>query len=98
MPFFRGFARRLGERSENFNQYVLAAQAEGRQAFDPMALPGGYPNLLAGDDSDRVAKSYGPNAGRLIRAKRHYDPDNVFCSAIPLPVSQSTMAGVTASP
>jgi hypothetical protein len=30
MPFFRGLARRIGERSENFDQYVLAAQAEGR--------------------------------------------------------------------
>jgi hypothetical protein len=26
-----------------------------------MALPGGYPNLLAGGDADRVAKSYGRN-------------------------------------
>ena len=51
-----------------------------------MALPGGYPNFLAGDDPDRVAKSYGPNAGRLIAAKRHYDPDNVFNFAIPLPL------------
>jgi Berberine and berberine like len=33
-------------------------------------------------------KSYGRNAERLIKAKRHYDPDNVFCSAIPLPVGQ----------
>ena len=57
-----------------------------RQAFAPMALPGGYPNYLVGDDSDRVAKSYGPNAGRLIAAKRHYDPDNIFNSANPLPV------------
>jgi FAD/FMN-containing dehydrogenase len=56
-----------------------------RHAFDAMALPGGYPNLLGGDDPDRAAKSYGPNAERLIRAKRHYDPDNVFRSAIPLP-------------
>jgi hypothetical protein len=36
---------------------------------------------------DRAAKSYGHNAGRLIKAKKHYDPDNVFCSAIPLPVT-----------
>ena len=57
-----------------------------RQAFAPMALPGGYPNFLAKDDWDRVAKSYGPNADRLIAAKRCYDPGNVFCSAIPLPV------------
>jgi hypothetical protein len=59
-----------------------------RQAFARTALPGGYPNFLIGDDSDRVAKSYGPNAERLIRAKRRYDPDNVFCSAIPLPAGR----------
>ena len=66
-----------------------------REAFDAIALPGGYPNLLAGDeDPDRVARSYGRNAGRLIRAKRRYDPDNVFRSAIPLPVA-SAMAGAS---
>ena len=54
--------------------------------FDATALPGGYPNLLAADDLDRAAKSYGGNAERLIKAKRRYDPDNVFRSAIPLPV------------
>jgi hypothetical protein len=54
-------------------------------AFDAVALPGGYPNLLAGSDVDRATKSYGPNAERLVEAKRHYDPDNVFSSAIPLP-------------
>ena len=57
-----------------------------REAFAPMALPGGYPNFLAGDDAERVEQSYGPNAGRLIAAKRHYDPDNIFNSAIPLAV------------
>jgi FAD/FMN-containing dehydrogenase len=57
-----------------------------RQAFAPMALPGAYPNFLVGDDAERVEQSYGPNAGRLIAAKRHYDPDNIFNSAIPLPV------------
>ena len=59
-----------------------------------MALPGGYPNLLAGGDADREAKSYGGNVERLIEAKRQYDPDNVFSSAIPLPVSRA-MAGVS---
>jgi FAD/FMN-containing dehydrogenase len=55
------------------------------RAFDSVALPGGYPNLLAPDDAERAVKSYGPNGERLIKTKRHYDPDNVFRSAIPLP-------------
>jgi hypothetical protein len=36
-------------------------------------------------DADRATKSYGRNAARLVAAKRQYDPDNVFTSAIPLP-------------
>jgi Berberine and berberine like len=35
------------------------------------------------------SKSYGRNAERLIKAKWHYDPDNVFRSAIPLPVDRN---------
>jgi hypothetical protein len=58
------------------------------RAFDATALPGGYPNFLPQGDADRAAKSYGGNSERLIRAKRQYDPDNVFSSAIPLPVSK----------
>ena len=61
-----------------------------RRALDAIALPGGYPNLLPDSDADRAAKSYGPNAARLIEAKRKYDPDNVFCSAIPLPKDQDS--------
>jgi hypothetical protein len=57
-----------------------------REAFTT-ALPGGYPNFLTGDDEDRAALSYGGNAQRLIDAKRRYDPDNIFSSAIPLPPS-----------
>jgi hypothetical protein len=55
-----------------------------REAF-ATALPGGYPNLLGRNDRDRAASSYGNNAGRLLEAKRRYDPDNFFSSAIPLP-------------
>ena len=58
------------------------------RAFDAMALPGGYPNFLPQGDADRAAKSYGGNSERLIRAKRQYDPDNIFSSAIPLPPSE----------
>ena len=61
------------------------------RAFDALALPGGYPNLLGADDADRAAKSYGDNAGRLLAAKKQYDPDNVFRSAIPLPARCKTL-------
>jgi Berberine and berberine like len=41
-------------------------------------FPADIPNLLDGDDPDRVASSYWCNTERLMRAKWHYDPDNVF--------------------
>jgi hypothetical protein len=59
-----------------------------RQSLHARALPGGYPNLLAGADTERVGKSYGSNLDRLLRAKRQYDPVNLFSSAIPLPLHQ----------
>jgi hypothetical protein len=46
------------EEEQRHRQWARA----NRQAFAPIALPGGYPNFLTGDDVDRVAKSYGPNA------------------------------------
>ena len=52
-------------------------------ALDKEALPGGYPNLLGPDDEDRARDSYGANLPRLLAAKRHYDPDDVFASVIP---------------
>jgi FAD/FMN-containing dehydrogenase len=56
-----------------------------RHAFGAAMIPGGYPDLLADGDTKRARQSYGSNAEWLLRAKRHYDPDNVFCSASPLP-------------
>jgi len=52
-------------------------------ALDPVALPGAYPNLLGPEHEDRARDSYGGNLGRLLAAKRRYDPDNVFASAVP---------------
>jgi len=35
--------------------------------------------------------SYGVNADRLIKARRHFDPDNTFNSAIPLPAGPGVL-------
>ena len=68
-------------------------------AFDAIALPGGYPNLLPKGDTGRATKSFGGNAERLIKAKRIYNSENIFCSAIPLPVLRGfKVAGRTAVP
>lgn len=45
------------------------------------ALPGGYPNLLAPDEPQRVQLAYGPNAKRLLDIRRRYDPDGIFSTA-----------------
>jgi FAD/FMN-containing dehydrogenase len=85
----------FADRSDELDEYAHYQWARAtREAFDSMALPGGYPNLLAGGDKGRATKSYGCNVDRLLKAKRHYDPDNIFCSAIPLPVGRA-MAGAS---
>ncbi len=79
------------------DRYVLQQHQQWAEnallGFDRLALPGGYPNLLGNGNPARAAKSYGDNAARLVRAKRQYDPDNVFHSAIPLPNSRHAKAG-----
>jgi FAD/FMN-containing dehydrogenase len=55
-------------------------------ALAPVALPGGYPNLLGPDDHDQIAEAYGPNTARLLAIKQRYDPDGFF-SATPLPAN-----------
>ena len=52
-------------------------------------------------DVGRATKSFGRTAERLIKAKRRYDPDNVFRPAIPVPVGGNggpTLAAVRARP
>ncbi|MFF0307476.1 FAD-binding protein [Streptosporangium sp. NPDC004379] len=41
-------------------------------------LPGGYPNLLGPEDTERTAAAFGPNAERLRAAKQRYDSGLVF--------------------
>jgi FAD/FMN-containing dehydrogenase len=57
-----------------------------RVSFEMKAFAGTYPHFLGPADRIRAGRSYGGNAARLIKAKRQYDPDNVFRSAFPLPV------------
>ena len=56
------------------------------KALAPMALPGGYPNMLGPDDSEQIPFAYESNAERLIAAKKRFDQDDVFSSATPLRV------------
>jgi FAD/FMN-containing dehydrogenase len=49
------------------------------------ALPGGYPNMLAPHQQEQTVQAYGSNLGRLQRAKRLFDPEAIFTSAISLP-------------
>jgi FAD/FMN-containing dehydrogenase len=55
-------------------------------SLEPSAIPGGYASLLATDAYERIDAAYGCNALRLRRLKKRFDPDGVFCAAIPLPL------------
>jgi FAD/FMN-containing dehydrogenase len=48
----------------------------------PLALPGGYSNLLAPDAHERTRLAYGRNATRLLQLERRYDPDGIFSQAV----------------
>jgi len=48
----------------------------------PLALPGGYANMLSPEERERARMAYGANAARLVMLKGRYDPDGVFSSAI----------------
>jgi hypothetical protein len=55
----------------------------------PLALPGGYPNMLGPDEHEQTGQAYGSNGGRLTTLKRVFDPDGIFTSAISLPVAEN---------
>ncbi|WP_327066614.1 FAD-binding oxidoreductase [Kitasatospora sp. NBC_01302] len=49
------------------------------------ALPGGYPNLMGADESERALLGFGANAERLLAVKRRFDPAAVFSGVPALP-------------
>jgi FAD/FMN-containing dehydrogenase len=51
-------------------------------ALSKVALSGGYPNLLAPSDVDRVQQFYGESATRLNKIKQRVDPNDVFRSGV----------------
>ncbi len=94
-------ATAFGIRAEHFMVEVIScwdptSQEKGKphrqwaehlsKALAPMALPGGYPNMLGPDDSEQIPFAYGSNKERLMAAKERFDQDDVFSSAIPLRV------------
>ncbi|MGE5215898.1 MAG: FAD-binding oxidoreductase [Chloroflexota bacterium] len=48
------------------------------KASAPYASSGAYINFMTEDEDNRVAAAYGSNYDRLVQAKKHYDPKNVF--------------------
>src|SRR6266851_489771 len=72
--------------SEKKSQHHRQWAEDLSKTLAPMALPGGYPNMLGPDDSEQIPFAYGSNAERLIAAKKRFDQDDVFSSATPLRV------------
>ena len=44
----------------------------------PAMVPGVYVNFMSGDEADRVPEAYRNRWERLVAAKTHYDPNNLF--------------------
>jgi hypothetical protein len=93
-------ATAFGTRTEHFTAFIYSAweqdddaRSEQHRAWGndlssqlaPLALSGGYANLLATQSLEQIEAAYGDNAPRLREVKLKYDPTNTFSSAIPLP-------------
>jgi FAD/FMN-containing dehydrogenase len=91
-------ATAFGLRTEHFMMEIIAAWVPGdgrdslhrkwarhtSQNLAPYAFPGGYANMLGPDEREQIIAGYGANFARLQQAKKRFDPDNIFSSAIPL--------------
>jgi FAD/FMN-containing dehydrogenase len=51
-----------------------------KEKLAPLAMRGGYPNILGPNESSRVRTFYGSAAQRLSDLKRRYDPSDLFRS------------------
>ena len=69
-----------GPHSEGARHRAWADELD--RALEPYALPGGYPNLLAPDETERLETAYGRNAARLRTLWSRHDPDGMFAAAI----------------
>jgi Berberine and berberine like len=90
----------FGIRREHFMVELIASWPSGDGAshrswadaaaerLRPLALPGGYANLLGPGHRQQIAHAYGRNADRLLAVKASVDPESVF-SAVPLPAAGS---------
>ena len=67
-----------GEDPATTDQPHLDWMEQVSASLAPGALPGGYPNILGPQDSDRTALGFGANLERLRVTKHRYDPDSVF--------------------
>lgn len=94
----------FGLRAEHFMVEIIAAWEPSADDDGPIhrewartvsenlalhALPGGYPNMLGPEEHDQNARAYGSNTARLQQLKRIFDPEEIFTSAISIPVQKA---------
>jgi FAD/FMN-containing dehydrogenase len=69
----------------------LAQVAKVYAAMRPYLPGASYVNYCDLDLPDYASAYWGDNLARLVAAKQHYDPDNLFCHAQSVPVSLPTV-------